>query len=100
MSFIVYQKKIEEGLVLPDIFCMLTGKGPLKEYYMKIFEEKCYKNIRVNFLWLEPSDYPILLGASDLGICFHKSSSNLDLPMKVVDMFGTRLPVCAYEFPW
>ena len=38
------------------------GKGPLKEYYQKKFEQKNYKNIKVFFLWLEPSDYPSLLG--------------------------------------
>jgi beta-1,4-mannosyltransferase len=41
---------------------MLTGKGPLKEYYESIFIEKNFKNIKVHFVWLEPNDYPILLG--------------------------------------
>jgi beta-1,4-mannosyltransferase len=107
------------GKKLPKLLVILTGRGQLREKYMAEVGElqKRWDWVRCISMWLDVEDYPTLLGihflssnmaswlkplagAADLGISLHASSSNLDLPMKVVDMFGCRLPVCALDFSW
>ncbi|GAA98948.1 glycosyltransferase family 33 protein [Mixia osmundae IAM 14324] len=88
--------------VLPDVLAIITGKGPGKASFELAYDRQSkqedWRHVRVKTAWLERSDYPLLLGAADLGISLHASSSGLDLPMKVVDMFGARLPVIALNF--
>eukprot|EP01029_Cantina_marsupialis_P014946 TRINITY_DN3274_c0_g1_i3.p1 TRINITY_DN3274_c0_g1~~TRINITY_DN3274_c0_g1_i3.p1 ORF type:complete len:475 (-),score=117.12 TRINITY_DN3274_c0_g1_i3:169-1509(-) len=93
-----YDRRASVDAALPHVVVAITGKGPLKEQFEGAFAAQQWNKVHVVTLWLESEDYPRLLGAADLGVSLHKSSSNLDLPMKVVDMFGCDLPVLAVNF--
>eukprot|EP01016_Furgasonia_blochmanni_P022555 TRINITY_DN2454_c0_g1_i2.p1 TRINITY_DN2454_c0_g1~~TRINITY_DN2454_c0_g1_i2.p1 ORF type:complete len:354 (-),score=46.77 TRINITY_DN2454_c0_g1_i2:1404-2465(-) len=82
------------------LFLIITGKGPEKEKYLDIIasKEKDWEYIRIQTVWLEANMYPLLLASADLGVCLHYSSSGVDLPMKVVDMFGAGIPVLAIKY--
>lgn len=83
----------------PKVIIMITGKGPLQASFMEKYAAKTWKRFCIVCDWFEAKDYPKILGAADIGISFHKSSSGMDLPMKVVDMLGSDLPVLALDFP-
>lgn len=84
----------------PKLLFVITGNGPQKKYYQEKIKNMVLQKTRIVTAWLETGDYPLLLGSADLGVSLHTSSSGLDLPMKVVDMFGCGLPVCAIHFKW
>ncbi|XP_065641015.1 chitobiosyldiphosphodolichol beta-mannosyltransferase-like [Hydra vulgaris] len=94
----IYQQKKHLLENLPDLICIITGKGPLKEFYQSKIKEKNFENVQIVTPWLSSEDYSKIIGCSDLGICLHTSSSGLDLPMKIVDMFGSGVPVCAVKY--
>ena len=72
-----------EIMPLPNLVCVITGRGPRKEYYRELINDQHWHHIQVIMPWLEPQDYPLMLGSADLGVCLHTSSSGVDLPMKV-----------------
>ncbi|CAF2115017.1 unnamed protein product [Brassica napus] len=88
----------EEQDLYPNLLFIITGKGPEKEMYEEKIKRLNLKHVAFRTMWLAAEDYPLLLGSADLGVCLHTSSSGLDLPMKVVDMFGCGLPVCSVAY--
>ena len=86
---------------LPPLLVLVTGKGPDKEKYISnissLKSSGKLAGITIRTPWLSMQDYATLLASADLGVCLHKSSSGVDLPMKVVDMFGAGLPVVGYS---
>ena len=85
---------------LPELIAIITGKGPQKEQYISevaaLKAEGKLEMVTIKTAWLSSEDYASLLASADLGVSLHMSSSGVDLPMKVVDMFGAGLPVVGW----
>lgn len=83
------------------LLVIITGKGPRKaafEEKVAALEEKGHlPSVAVKTAFLPMEDYASLLACADLGVCLHESTSGVDLPMKVLDMFGAGLPVAAFN---
>ena len=85
---------------LPEILVVVTGKGPQKDAFVSRIRDlranEKLEMVAIETAFLSTSDYAKLLGSADLGVSLHTSSSGVDLPMKVVDMFGAGLPVVGW----
>ena len=83
---------------VPSLAVILTGRGVLRVAFEARLARRSFSAIAVRTLWLEPGDYPVVIGMADLGLCLHQSSSGLDLPMKVADFRGASVPVAAFDY--
>lgn len=85
---------------LPEIVAVITGKGPLKDQFLDRIQilkaQDKLEMVTFRTAWLSTEEYATLLSVADLGVSLHKSSSGVDLPMKVVDMFGAGLPIAGW----
>jgi beta-1,4-mannosyltransferase len=82
----------------PDLVILVTGDGTRRAEFERRFAGLASRRIQLRTRWLEPEDYPRVVGSADLGLCLHRSSSGLDIPMKVADLFGAGVPVCALDY--
>lgn len=87
----------EPGLFAP-LLVLITGRGPLRAAYEARLERLRLRYVHVACLWLPAELYGRAVGVAEVGVSLHWSSSGLDLPMKVLDMFGCGVPVLARRF--
>jgi len=88
----------ESGRRFPDLVILVTGDGARRAEFERRFAGLPARRIQLRARFLEPEDYPRVVGSADLGLCLHRSSSGLDIPMKIADLFGAGVPVCALDY--
>jgi beta-1,4-mannosyltransferase len=86
------------GRRFTDIVILVTGDGARRTRFERLFAGLPARRVQLRTRWLEPEEYPRVVGSADLGLCLHRSSSGLDIPMKVADLFGAGVPVCALDY--
>jgi len=100
-ALVAYSEATKNDRRLPQILTVITGKGPQQKFYVdriqRLQSQGMLGNVKVMTAWLTSNDYALLLASADLGVSLHTSSSGVDLPMKVVDMFGAGLPVVGWS---
>jgi beta-1,4-mannosyltransferase len=82
----------------PDLIVLVTGDGARRAEFERLFAGLLAHRVQLRTRWLDPEDYPRIVGSADLGLCLHRSSSGVDIPMKVADLFGAGVPVCALDY--
>lgn len=84
--------------VAPDLLMLMTGRGPLQREFEVRVERRALRRIAVRTMWLEPADYPIVVGMADAGVCLHQSASGRDLPTRLAEFRGCGVPLCVYDY--
>jgi len=93
-----YDRAAAEAPTLRRLDVRITGEGPLRSAWEAKLRELRLRRVEVTTTWLSPDAYAELLASADLGVSLHRSSSGIDLAMKVADMLGSGIPVCAFDY--
>jgi beta-1,4-mannosyltransferase len=84
----------------PHVLFLVTGQGPARAAFeARASARPVGRRSTVRTGWVEPGEYATLLSSADAGLCLHRSSSGMDLPMKIADMYGVGVPVLALRYP-
>src|SRR4029078_9012847 len=86
------------GRRFTDLVILVTGDGARRVQFERGFAGLPGRRVQLRTRWLEPEEYPRVVGSADLGLCLHRSSSGLDIPMKAGGLFGGGAPVCALDY--
>ncbi|GMG56497.1 unnamed protein product [Ambrosiozyma monospora] len=84
-------KKLSSGSTTSakgTIWTVVTGKGPLHDHFLQLVDSHKWNRVIIKSVWLPFDQYCKILRIADLGVSLHYSTSGLDLPMKIVDLFG------------
>jgi beta-1,4-mannosyltransferase len=76
----------------------ITGEGMKRKELEPELQVLRASGVLVDTGFLPEDDYWSLISRADLGLSLHRSSSGLDLAMKVVDLFSASMPVCALDY--
>lgn len=72
----------------PRVAIIATGKGPLQAEFARAASKFVDSPVALHTAWVPAAEYPALLACADAGLCLHRSSSGVDLPMKLADFRG------------
>lgn len=64
-----------DKVVLPNLFVVITGKGPQREFYLEKISQMRMRHVEIVTAWLAAEDYPRLLASADVGVSLHTSTS-------------------------
>lgn len=72
----------------PPVAIIATGQGPKQPAFVRAAQALAGGPITIRTAWVPAAEYPALLAWADAGLCLHRSSSGVDLPMKLADFRG------------
>jgi len=72
----------------PQVAIIATGRGPMQAEFARAAIALNGGPVTLHTAWVPAAEYPALLARADAGLCLHRSSSGVDLPMKLADFRG------------